>query len=337
MSEKNVTSRNIAVQHNQLISSRHVLNASEQKLYLAMVAQIKKEDQGFHVYKIAIQDFVELTSTKSKNVYERAKVVSRSLVKKYVEITRPDGSILQTHLLSSADYKKGDGYVEVSFDPKLKPYLLELKKNFTSYDIRNILPLKSKYAIRIYELLKQFKKLGERTFLLEDLRRLLFIPDSYSYGRFKKYILTPAQEELYENTDLFFTFEETKTSRRVSSLRFIIHQKKVDLSDRPSPKLEILDAEPNSETDKPRPEENPNPFHDVLKAGITTKFGEMVYAAWFKNVEIVLNNDVIEIYFPAKFFVEWVKDHHLNDLKEIFSGSTIELKVNINLIPKEMG
>ena len=335
MVEKQTTSRNIAVQHNQLISSRHVLNTSEQKLYLAMVAQIKKEDQGFHIYKIAIQDFVEFTGTKSRNEYERAKIVSKSLVKKYVEITRPDGSVLQTHLLSSADYKKGDGYVEVSFDPKLKPYLLELKRDFTSYDIRNILPLKSKYAIRIYELLKQFKTVGERTFSLDEFRILLSIPDSYSYGRLKKGILNPVKEELHENTDLFFTFEETKTSRKVSSLRFIIHQKEIDLSDRPSPKLEILDVKTDPKTEQTKPEAESDPFHEVLKAGITTKFGEMVYAAWFKSAKVVLNDDVIEIYFPAKFFADWVMSHHLDDLKTIFSGSHVEIKVDANLIPKD--
>jgi plasmid replication initiation protein len=52
-------------------------------------------------------------------------------LEKVVEIQEP-GRLLQTHWVSSADYVDGTGMVNLTFDPLLKPYLLQLKGNFTS-------------------------------------------------------------------------------------------------------------------------------------------------------------------------------------------------------------
>lgn len=70
-----------------------------------------------------------------------------------------------------------------------------IKKEFTSYKLENVVKLKSSYAIRIYELLKQYEKLQERTFLLDDLRKMLGAEDIYpAYGNFKQRVLMPAQK-----------------------------------------------------------------------------------------------------------------------------------------------
>ena len=74
--------------------------------------------------------------------------------------------------------------------------------------------LKSSYAIRIYELLKQYEKLQERTFLLDELRKMLGAEDIYpAYGNFKQRVLLPAQKELKKKTDISFEIEEIKKGR----------------------------------------------------------------------------------------------------------------------------
>ena len=83
--------------------------------------------------------------------------------------------------------------------------------------------LKSSYAIRIYELLKQYEKLHERTFLLTDLRKMLGVEDIYpAYGNFKQRVLVSAQKELKKKTDITFEIEEIKSGRRVTKIKFLI-------------------------------------------------------------------------------------------------------------------
>lgn len=328
---RTITNHNLAIQHNRLINSRHSLTLSEQKLFLAMVAQIQPEDKAFEIYKIDIKSFAEFTGNNHKEMYGQAKKITRSLLSKVIEIPLPNGDLLQTHFFGHAKYKNGEGYIEVSFYPELKPYLLELKKNFTVYDIRNVLPLDSKYAVRIYELLKQFRTIGERRIFISELMHLLAVPKSYSYGRFKKYILIPAQQSLEEHTDICFSFEEIKESRKVVQLRFILDAQDADFVERPNLKMEVITDDIEADNDpKDKDTPNPNPLYDILEKAITQKYGEGNFITWFEKAEINYEHEDIALYCPSQFHREWIEQRYAAYLQEIFTPTKVVFKVNQN-------
>ena len=81
------------------------------------------------------------------------------MVGRVVEIgSLEEGELLQVGLISRAQYKYGDGFIDLSVDPALKPYLLDLKANFTTAYLRDLLSMKSVYGIRMYDLLNQYRK-----------------------------------------------------------------------------------------------------------------------------------------------------------------------------------
>lgn len=117
------------------------------------------------------------------------------------------------------------------FDPLLKPFLLELSNKFTSYRLANVIKLKSTYAIRIYELLKQYEDLKERTISLENLRYYLDAMDIYpNYANFKQRVLKPSQKN-WIKTDISFEFEEIKLGRKVqkSNLLSVAKKRKITI------------------------------------------------------------------------------------------------------------
>ena len=117
-------------------------------------------------------------------------------------------------------------------DEKLIPFLLDVQNNFTQYHVSNVLKLRSSYSIRIYELLKQLEDKGNRTFIIEDLRSLLDIPEKYKNGHIKSDILDKAKKDLQKNTDLSFTYEFIKLGRSFHSIKFkIFKNKKVEKLD----------------------------------------------------------------------------------------------------------
>ncbi|MFZ4773736.1 MAG: replication initiation protein [Terrimicrobiaceae bacterium] len=134
---------------------------------------------------------------------------------------------LNVSWLSSSEYVEGSGVVSLCFDPKLKPFLLQLKNRFTNYRIKNIVQLKSQFSIRIYELLKQYKKIGQRLFLVSDLRSILGIEDGQYklYADFKRKVILIAQKELAKKTDISFRFEEIKIGHGVGQIRFYVNKK----------------------------------------------------------------------------------------------------------------
>ena len=228
MGEK-AKSKNLIVKSNELIQGRYELKISQIKLILHMITLIKKDDEDFKEYKISIKDYAHRIGIDPEGEYSHAKEITEDLLKKVIKIAYEDEKgrdrFLQINWLSHADYAEGEGYVDISFDPKLKPYLLALKERFTQYDIRNVLPLKSFYSIRIYELLKQFEKVGYRVVKINELKEMLGIENKYSsYSLFKKRVIEKAQEELKKHSDIYFTFEEIKQhGRAYTHIRFNIH------------------------------------------------------------------------------------------------------------------
>lgn len=229
--KKSKSSSTIVVKSNDLINAKFNLSVAETRIILLMVSQINFEDEDFKTYRVRIKDFMESAgiSATTKNVYSRAREYTKKLMKRVLEIPKQDGTWLQVSFISSAEYPAGKGFVELQFDPKLKPYLIQLKKRFTTYEAQNVLALGSFYSIRVYELLKQYEKIGKRVISVESLRDMLGLLDSYrSYYLFKQRVIEQAKKELDEHCDITFDYREIRVGRKIEKIEFnIIRQPEV--------------------------------------------------------------------------------------------------------------
>ncbi|MBF0503450.1 MAG: replication initiation protein, partial [Candidatus Riflebacteria bacterium] len=213
----------MVVKSNLLVEASYKLTAQEQWVVLALTSKIRNDDADFKDYSISVKEFAEMAGIRHKGEYGEVKEITKKLIGRVFTIYEPSGP-LQLAWLSAAKYHEGKGTVSLRFDPGLKPYLLHLKECFTKYSLHLAIRLKSSFSIRIYELLKQYEKLGERSFLLSELKEKLgILEDQYKlYGHFKAKVLIVAQEELAEKTDINFDYEEIKIGRGVGKIRFLI-------------------------------------------------------------------------------------------------------------------
>src|SRR3712207_1369191 len=214
-----------------IMNSSYDLSLKEQRLILILASMVQPDDEEFKPYIFRINDFMKLLDVDTKTKYCEIPKITKELMKKVFEIKEGKKSI-QVAWLSSAEYEKGSGTVELQFSPKLKPYMLKLNKLYTSYKLTNILNMRSKYSPRIYEFLKcnQFKKQKYIEIPVKELRRLLKSENIYpKYNDFKRFIIIRTQKELNNLTDIKFEFEEIKTGRKVTSIRFYIVNNKHDL------------------------------------------------------------------------------------------------------------
>ena len=209
----------LAIQSNALIHARYEMTALQKKVLLLLISKIQPDDDDFKAYRIRAKDFLEAADLKSTQIYSKLKVATEGLLSKVFYIKKPTG-VLQITILSSAEYFEGRGLMELCFDPKLKPYLLQLKEQFTIMPLKQVLSLRSVYSIRIYEMLQQFKSTGFFITKVDDLKYKLGLEDKYkSYNLFKKNVILQAQKEL-SKTDMAFTFKEIKEGRKVDRISF---------------------------------------------------------------------------------------------------------------------
>lgn len=221
-----INGSNIVSKSNTLIEANSRLNLVEQKMLLCLASNIEPSDRDFKTYTFPVKQFYDLLGLSGTAKYTELSKITKELVSKVIEM-RIGEEVIQVSWLSSAIYNRKRGTIDMRFDPVLKPFLLELSSKFTSYKLSNVVKLNSTYAIRIYELLKQYEDLKERTISMENLRYYLDALDIYpNYANFKQRVLKPSQKELKQKTDISFEFEEVKQGRKVQKIRFIIRSQR---------------------------------------------------------------------------------------------------------------
>jgi plasmid replication initiation protein len=221
------------IQSNFLVEARFKLSLPQLKLFLFMIKEIDINDKDFKTYRIFIKDFLEDSKSKHRDLYSKADDITDIFMKHLLRLKEEDGSTSKVCLMSYCNYKQGRGYIKYRFDKALKPHLLRLKKQFTAYDIANIIHCKSTYSIRIYQLLKSFEGLEERTITVEKLKEMLMIEDEYKrFYDFKVNVLNKAYKELKGKpknkikSDLYFEYTLNKEGRKTESITFTIKKRK---------------------------------------------------------------------------------------------------------------
>ncbi len=219
---------------NKVIEARYKLSTREQKFILYMASLIQPQEEEFKFYEISINKIGQLfnhSGAKWGRIYGEIRELVRGLNRKELVIKLENGDEQIINWVSSVEIRVS-GIISFEFSERLKPYLLQLKKGFTTYKLMNIIRLKSAYSIRLYELLKQYEKLKKRTLNVDDLKRRLGIGDEYKqYGHFKKRVILYAQKELKEKTDIQFEFEEKKHWNKVVEIEFRIYPNKIKVEE----------------------------------------------------------------------------------------------------------
>lgn len=116
--------------------------------------------------------------------------------------------------------------MQLRFSQEVVPYITRLEKEFTSYRLERIGAMSSPNAIRVYELLLQYAKLGERTIETEELKRLLGLEGKYTkFSMFQKSVIDPSVDQINEFSDIQVSWKPRKTGRKFSHLVFSISYK----------------------------------------------------------------------------------------------------------------
>lgn len=231
--------KNILVKkHNDLINSRYSLSEIEIKIVSILISMIQKDDIDFHDYVINIDELQELTNVKSVKNNAYYIQISKDLMKKTLVIEN-DASTQIFNWVSFAEHTKNTSILTFNIHKKLRSYLIDLRENYLSYDIRNILNLKSSYVIRLYELLiKEFNEYKhynknahfcEIVLNIEHLKNIFEIPASQTYHDIKRHILLKAQEQFQQKTNIIFSFDEIKENKKVVSLKIKIYENNSNL------------------------------------------------------------------------------------------------------------
>jgi len=218
---------------NALIEASYRLSVYEQRIILACIAQVRRDEPltDQQLYTVSAQQVANMTGTQLGTAYQHLKTASERLFRREVTLHEaPNGQggakVRLTRWVQEVVYQKDQGTVALRFSQPMVPYLSQLTEQFTRYALTDVARMDSAYAIRLYELLCQWRDAGQREVSIERLREAFQLEGKYpAIKDLKRWVIEPAVEQINEHSPLWVKWDQRKTGRRVSHLTFAFGEK----------------------------------------------------------------------------------------------------------------
>ena len=214
-------------QHNAITEARYDMSALEKNIVYIMMGKFSDQVEETR-YSMTISEIEKLKNQELKS--KEISLAAKQLVKRnFMIYDTISNKFLGLKLFSSSKYFKGQLTLEI--DKRAIPFFGNLKKNFTTLDLKIALCLRSIYSKRIYEMLCQYKDTGVLNITVYELKCRLGLIDMNTkkekyveFALFKKYILEQAKKELSKKAEFSFTYNATKTGKKYTNLHFKISE-----------------------------------------------------------------------------------------------------------------
>lgn len=215
----------LVVKDNDLIQkAKYTLTVNQQKIIAYLISKIKPTDKELQKYSISIADFCELCGINKSSFYTEIREIVDNLDNKSFWV-ETDEKVFKFRWFSEVEIIKGSGRVNIVLNSNIKQYLIDLSREFTQYELYNILALKGKYSIRLYEYFKSYAFRHDIEVELDKMRDILCADKYKEYKDFKKRVIEPAIKEINEYTDLEVKYEKIMRGKWVVGLKFQIDRK----------------------------------------------------------------------------------------------------------------
>jgi plasmid replication initiation protein len=228
----NIQSKNVIIKSNRLIEAGYKLSLQEQRVILYCIAKINSKDKLENkTFRISAQEYADTFDIKLNNAYKELKQVIDNLYSRSIKLyDREENIEAEIRWIQDKYYFNNEGLAQITLTSGVAPLLSELQSYFTSYDLENIAGMRSIYAIRLYELFKQFGSIGRRKLKIDWLKERLHISEIYSaFADLKKRVIEPALKEINQHSDLTVAYKPIKQSRKVVEIEFSFSKKEKSL------------------------------------------------------------------------------------------------------------
>lgn len=233
-----MNSKSLVYKANALVEASYRLSLYEQRIVLACIAQVRHDEPltDQQLYMVSAQQIADIAGVGLKTAYRHLKEASERLFDRRVMLHeapngKGSGKVRLTRWVQTVEYREAEGMVALRFGTDMVPYLSQLTAQFTRYALGDVAKMTSAHAIRLYELLSQWREVREREVSVEWLREALLLEDCYDrIPDLKRWVLLPAIEQINKHSPLWVKWDQRKTGRRVSHLIFSFGEKPANSS-----------------------------------------------------------------------------------------------------------
>lgn len=220
----------LVVKDNALISASYNLDLVEQRLVLLAIIEARETGKGINAndaLTVHAESYAVQFGVHRNTAYEALKTACNNLFTRQFSYQKLNqrGNVehCRSRWVSEIAYIENEAAVRLIFAPAIVPMITLLEQQFTKYDIDQVSHLKSAYAVRLYELLIQWRSVGHTpVFDVAEFRRKLGVSDQDypMIADFKKRVLHLSINQINHHTDIHVEYAQHKQGRVIQGFSF---------------------------------------------------------------------------------------------------------------------
>lgn len=226
---KALQAKNVVVS-NYITRSAQSLSLAEKRILFAGIAKLGGVNGEV---KISAKEYADTFDLSLDTAYTQMKDAAENMLKRTLSWQVMDGKkvgTLRCLWLQGYRYYKDEGYIAYRFSEYIFPFLFELQKEFTKYQLKQACALRSIHAWRLLELFEQFRqsadhkktKNGWLIMTIEEFWHAMEATESYrkNFSLLRRFAIEPAIKELREKDNWLISWETVNKGRKVVALKF---------------------------------------------------------------------------------------------------------------------
>jgi len=224
-----------SIREQYVVVKRNLLNEmrgaewtlQEMRFFVIYLSRIDPRNINTRIVRFPLADFQAIMELGRLDIGYMKRVTS-GLLRKIVIVNNQDTggyTGFQVFKRCQVDMDvSGKWYVEIDAHDEALPLMFDYKREFFSYQLWNTLRLGGTNQIRMYEVMKQFERLGSVVISVDGLRELLGIKkEEYPrYGDFRRWVLEVCREAVERNTDIKFSYEPHGARGKGGKIRHLV-------------------------------------------------------------------------------------------------------------------
>lgn len=182
--------------HNDLTNEKlGKMNAKELDLFMCICHKMR--DKGTEKVLISFDDLRKLGNYNKRSNVELKKelVKANSRMLEFQIVIDIGDDTVQRSLFKEFRTNAVDGYLLVEMWEETAYILNDIVSHFTRFELSEFVSLESKYAKRLYKLIKQYRTCGGFYLTKDEFYKALDVPSTYTNTNYNKKVLRPALEE----------------------------------------------------------------------------------------------------------------------------------------------
>jgi len=222
--------KQLVTKDNSLIGASYSLGVVEQRLIFLAIIEAREQKtliEAGGLLRIYAQSYAKQFDVEKHTSYEAMKRAVEGLYEAgfaYSKLDERSGKVghYKSRWVDKIGYIDDLGCVELVFASDVIPLITRLEARYTEYELKQVVGLQSEYAIRLYELIIQWRSVGKTNPIsLAELREKLGLVDEYRrIEAFKRRVLDLAVRQINKHTDITVKYEQHKQGRVITGFTF---------------------------------------------------------------------------------------------------------------------